>query len=51
MQSNGKRMLLAVVSLAMLACGCTGVTSNVTDITYVNGKNISGPVVVKYFFK
>lgn len=39
MQSNGKRMLLAVVSLAMLACGCTGVTSNVTDITVQLAEN------------
>ena len=39
MQSNGKGMLLAVVSLAMLACGCTGVTSNVTDITVQLAEN------------
>lgn len=39
MPSNGKKMLLAVASLAMLACGCTGVTSNDTDITVQLAEN------------
>lgn len=38
-QSNGQKMLLAVAALAMLACGCTGVTSNVTNINVQLAEN------------
>lgn len=38
-QSNGKKMLLSVAALAMLACGCTGVTSNVTNINVQLAEN------------